>query len=77
VHSGKDFERIHRTSLKFGASSVIVQRRRVQAGATQAGTVNQSSLQGTFEPWRVGVLFSRSGHMALIEETQYRGTMLA
>ena len=29
------------------------------------------------EPWRVGVLFSRSGYMALIEETQYRGTMLA
>lgn len=25
----------------------------------------------------MGVLFSRSGHMALIEETQYRGTMLA
>ncbi|MCB6179947.1 transporter substrate-binding domain-containing protein [Rhodobacter sp. Har01] len=29
------------------------------------------------EPWRVGVLFSRSGFMALIEETQYRGTMIA
>jgi ABC-type branched-subunit amino acid transport system substrate-binding protein len=28
-------------------------------------------------PWRVGVLFSRSGHMALIEDTQYRGTMIA
>lgn len=28
-------------------------------------------------PWRVGVLFSRSGFMALIEETQYRGTMIA
>lgn len=31
----------------------------------------------TTEPWRVGVLFSRSGYMALIEETQYRGTMIA
>lgn len=31
----------------------------------------------TDEPWRVGVLFSRSGFMALIEETQYRGTMIA
>lgn len=31
----------------------------------------------TSEPWRVGVLFSRSGYMALIEETQYRGTMIA
>src|SRR5437868_2916455 len=31
----------------------------------------------TSEPWRVGVLFSRTGYMALIEETQYRGTMLA
>ena len=28
-------------------------------------------------PWRVGVLFSRSGFMALIEETQFRGTMIA
>ena len=25
----------------------------------------------------MGVLFSRSGYMALIEETQYRGTMIA
>lgn len=31
----------------------------------------------TSEPWRVGVLFSRTGYMALIEETQYRGTMIA
>ena len=31
----------------------------------------------TFRPWRVGVLFSRSGNMALIEETQLRGTLLA
>ena len=34
-------------------------------------------LNKTSEPWRVGVLFSRSGYMALIEDTQYRGTMLA
>ncbi len=32
---------------------------------------------GTSEPWRVGVLFSRSGCMALIEETQLRGTLTA
>ncbi|MEQ8666294.1 MAG: transporter substrate-binding domain-containing protein [Rhodospirillales bacterium] len=31
----------------------------------------------TSEPWRVGVLFSRSGFMAVIEETQFRGTMTA
>ncbi len=31
----------------------------------------------TSAPWRVGVLFSQSGHMALIEKTQYRGTLLA
>lgn len=31
----------------------------------------------TGEPWRVGVLFSQSGFMALIEETQFRGTMIA
>lgn len=31
----------------------------------------------TAEPWRVGVLFSRSGFMALIEETQLNGTLLA
>ena len=33
--------------------------------------------QHTFEPWRVGVLFSSSGCMAVIEETQLRGTLLA
>lgn len=31
----------------------------------------------TEEPWRVGVLFSKSGFMALIEETQLRGTLTA
>ncbi len=31
----------------------------------------------TTEPWRVGVLFSRTGFMAVIEETQLRGTLLA
>jgi ABC-type branched-subunit amino acid transport system substrate-binding protein len=31
----------------------------------------------TSEPWRVGVLFSQSGFMAVIEETQLRGTLLA
>lgn len=29
------------------------------------------------EPWHVGVLFSRTGVMAIIEETQLRGTLLA
>jgi ABC-type branched-subunit amino acid transport system substrate-binding protein len=33
--------------------------------------------QHTSEPWRVGVLFSTSGCMAVIEETQLRGTLLA
>ncbi|MBZ0227189.1 MAG: transporter substrate-binding domain-containing protein [Bauldia sp.] len=33
--------------------------------------------QSTSEPWRVGVLFSRSGFMAIIEETQFRGTLVA
>ncbi|MDA8107178.1 MAG: transporter substrate-binding domain-containing protein [Betaproteobacteria bacterium] len=31
----------------------------------------------TSEAWRVGVLFSSSGFMAVIEETQLRGTLLA
>jgi len=31
----------------------------------------------TSEPWRVGVLFSRTGFMSVIEETQLRGTLLA
>lgn len=31
----------------------------------------------TAEPWRVGVLFSCTGVMAVIEETQLRGTLLA
>ncbi len=31
----------------------------------------------TSEPWRVGVLFSRTGFMSIIEETQLKGTLLA
>ncbi|MBO6837188.1 MAG: transporter substrate-binding domain-containing protein [Alphaproteobacteria bacterium] len=31
----------------------------------------------TTKPWRVGVLFSQSGFMAVIEETQLRGTLTA
>lgn len=31
----------------------------------------------TSEPWRVGVLFSRTGFMSVIEETQLRGTLTA
>lgn len=31
----------------------------------------------TSRPWRVGVLFSQTGFMALIEETQLRGTLTA
>lgn len=31
----------------------------------------------TEEPWRVGVLFSSSGFMAVIEQTQLRGTLTA
>ncbi|EKF42186.1 transporter substrate-binding domain-containing protein [Nitratireductor indicus] len=31
----------------------------------------------TSEPWRVGILFSRTGFMAVIEETQLRGTLTA
>lgn len=33
--------------------------------------------QETSAPWRIGVLFSRTGFMSVIEETQYRGTLLA
>ncbi len=35
------------------------------------------SLAKTSEPWRVGVLFSRTGFMAIIEETQVHGTLIA
>jgi len=31
----------------------------------------------TGEPWRVGILFSRTGFMAIIEDTQLRGTLVA
>jgi branched-chain amino acid transport system substrate-binding protein len=34
-------------------------------------------LQRTTAPWRIGVLFSRTGFMSVIEETQYQGTLLA
>lgn len=33
--------------------------------------------EASSEPWRVGVLFSQSGVMAVIEETQLRATLLA
>ncbi|WP_420831798.1 transporter substrate-binding protein [Bradyrhizobium quebecense] len=33
--------------------------------------------QATTAPWRIGVLFSRTGFMSVIEETQYQGTQLA
>lgn len=33
--------------------------------------------QRSTEPWRVGVLFSRSGCLGTIEETQFRGTIAA
>ena len=34
-------------------------------------------MEPTSEPWRIGVLFSQSGFMAVIEETQLRGTIMA
>src|SRR3569832_768736 len=36
-----------------------------------------NSLRRTTAPWRIGVLFSRTGFMSVIEETQYQGTLLA
>lgn len=33
--------------------------------------------QETSAPWRIGVLFSRTGFISVIEETQYQGTILA
>ncbi|MBN8962584.1 MAG: transporter substrate-binding domain-containing protein [Rhizobiales bacterium] len=36
-----------------------------------------SSSRKTLAPWRIGVLFSRTGFMSVIEETQYHGTMFA
>jgi branched-chain amino acid transport system substrate-binding protein len=35
------------------------------------------TLKKTSEPWKVGVLFSTTGSLAVIEETQLRGTMMA
>jgi ABC-type branched-subunit amino acid transport system substrate-binding protein len=34
-------------------------------------------MQRTTAPWRIGVLFSRTGFMSVIEETQYQGSLLA
>jgi len=39
--------------------------------------MRSSGIKATSQPWRVGVLFSRTGHMAIIEDTQLRGTLLA
>lgn len=36
-----------------------------------------NSTQRTTAPWRIGVLFSRTGFMSVIEETQCQGTVLA
>lgn len=36
-----------------------------------------ATAMATSEPWRVGVLFSRTGVTAVIEETQLQGTILA
>jgi len=36
-----------------------------------------SSSRKTLAPWRIGVLFSRTGFMSVIEETQYHGTLFA
>lgn len=36
-----------------------------------------SASERTSEPWKIGVLFSNSGYMAVIEETQLCGTLLA
>ncbi|MDI6838094.1 MAG: transporter substrate-binding protein, partial [Rhizobiaceae bacterium] len=33
--------------------------------------------QRSSAPWRVGVLFSKTGFMSVIEETQLRGTLIA
>ena len=39
--------------------------------------MSPTSPTNTSEPWRVGVLFSRTGFMAIIEETQVHGTLIA
>ncbi|MGH8432156.1 MAG: transporter substrate-binding domain-containing protein, partial [Solimonas sp.] len=40
--------------------------------------MNMPVLHGkTSAPWRIGVLFSRTGFMSVIEETQLKGTLLA
>jgi branched-chain amino acid transport system substrate-binding protein len=39
--------------------------------------MNPKPSGNTGEPWRVGVLFSRTGFMAIIEETQFQGTLIA
>jgi ABC-type branched-subunit amino acid transport system substrate-binding protein len=45
--------------------------------AIHAGAPVTMAPQRTSAPWRVGVLFSKTGYMAVIEETQLRGTLLA
>lgn len=41
------------------------------------GLIMSNPIQATSAPWRIGVLFSRTGFMSVIEETQYQGTQLA
>lgn len=42
-----------------------------------SGGTNLISTPRTEAPWRVGILFSRSGPLAVIGETQLRGTLMA
>src|ERR1700761_6844408 len=41
------------------------------------GLIMSNLTETTSAPWRIGVLFSRTGFMSVIEETQFQGTQLA
>ncbi len=57
----------------LGAQQIPDRIRQIREGGTDLKHLGQTKS----EPWRVGVLFSQSGYMSIIEETQLRGTLLA
>jgi branched-chain amino acid transport system substrate-binding protein len=61
------------------ARTSLVDAAHLDAPSSQQGVCTRipNPMQRTSGPWRIGVLFSRTGFMSVIEETQYQGTLLA
>jgi Periplasmic binding protein domain len=65
-------------SVSKPARMSLVDAAHLDAPSSQQGMRTRMSnlMQRTSAPWRIGVLFSRTGFMSVIEETQYQETLL-